>query len=361
MRRPLYQTKHAPRWEPAQGNFGLWYTKYFDRWSTAWTLKSQGDASPKAEWINDNRPGKDRSGSPALFREYNDRLLALVHARGGTHRVYRTVTRLVPGTGNPHPIEVGLTWHPIRALPYVPASSLKGVVRDWAQQWACANADEVQRIFGPDGSDARAVGSIIFYDMLPWEPVALDPDVMTPHHPAYYRGAEPVPGDWESPVPVPFLTVAPDQLYGVAVAPRNQDAGADLPMVQQWIDDALNWLGVGAKTAAGYGRLMPKGDWSKPVTLVEPVPSSVPLTPIEQEMKADGYAGESFMQALTTKWLARMEQATDPAEAGEIARLLARWYQTHRPADWAKPKGKNVSKVETIQRWLSDANPGEGS
>lgn len=81
------------------------------------------------------------------------------------------------------------------------------------------------------------------------------------------------------------------------------------------------------------------------------------MSPVQREMAGDGYheVPERFMQALTTKWLPRMHDAATPAdERGEIARLLARWYQKHRPHDWEKPGGKNVAKVQRIRAALGE-------
>ncbi|MCZ7635035.1 MAG: type III-B CRISPR module RAMP protein Cmr6 [Verrucomicrobia bacterium] len=78
---------------------------------------------------------------------------------------------------------------------------------------------------------------------------------MTPHYGAYYAGKGP-PADWLSPNPIPFLTVAPDQLFQFVLAPASRAAQLDCTTAAQWLTDALAWLGAGAKTAVGYGRFV---------------------------------------------------------------------------------------------------------
>lgn len=108
-------------------------------------------------------------------------------------------------------------------------------------------------------------GRFLFFDALPVEPVLLAADVMTPHMDQWYEKggkiAEPneephrrIPADWHSPVPVPFLVVKEAKLL-FGVAPRRLEFTDELPQVFAALKQALDWLGAGAKTAAGYGRM----------------------------------------------------------------------------------------------------------
>jgi hypothetical protein len=75
--------------------------------------------------------------------------------------------------------------------------------------------------------------------------------------------ASSAPADWHSPVPVPFLVVKSGTAFEFMVAPRltgnahtDQHTRAELPRVLTELKNALEWLGAGAKTAAGYGRMV---------------------------------------------------------------------------------------------------------
>ena len=76
---------------------------------------------------------------------------------------------------------------------------------------------------------------------------------MTPHYGDYYEGKTP-PGDWLSPNPIPFLTVADKQEFLFAVVPADPGHIACCKPAIELLQQALAELGAGAKTAAGYGR-----------------------------------------------------------------------------------------------------------
>jgi CRISPR-associated protein Cmr6 len=98
----------------------------------------------------------------------------------------------------------------------------------------------------------HAAGQSIFLDGVPAEPPTLKPDVMNVHYAEYYRGPKP-PTDYLNPNPIPFLTVAGESPFLFAVGwrgVRNEGAHA---AAEGWLKKGLSELGVGAKTAAGYG------------------------------------------------------------------------------------------------------------
>jgi hypothetical protein len=84
-------------------------------------------------------------------------------------------------------------------------------------------------------------------------PIVLD--VMTPHHPKWLDGSVP-PTDFDSPIPVPFLSVA-GQFY-MAVSwhgPASDQAKNWTELALSLLRDALKDWGIGGKTTSGYGRL----------------------------------------------------------------------------------------------------------
>jgi len=97
---------------------------------------------------------------------------------------------------------------------------------------------------------------VVFLESLPLTPVRLEADVMTPHYAPYYKDIKSVkpPADWYDPVPIPFLTVAPGQRFLFAVLPRRLSSQAHVEDARRALAEALANLGVGAKTAVGYGR-----------------------------------------------------------------------------------------------------------
>lgn len=244
----------------AKGNTGLWYDKFCDKWDDDWN-KGLIDGG-KQDWIKTVLKGK--IGDMAVLREIEVRRNALHSAIGGVALFFKTKGPFVTGLGRNHPVENGFAWHHTLGVPYLPGSSIKGVVRAWAASWLSKPEDDINRIFGPrDSKDQSAkdhsVGSVIFLDALPIKPVQLKADIITPHYGHYYQDDEgkTPPADWYSPIPVAFLAVDSNQEFVFGLMPRrpdNPDDVDDCSNANGWLVDALKNLGGGAKTAVGYGR-----------------------------------------------------------------------------------------------------------
>ncbi len=238
-------------------NTGLWYDKFCSCWKSDWS--GLGDEGKK-KWIN------SVCSAPVGNRELLDEMLRrrkqLIESNGGTCLMFKTTGSFVTGLGRSHPVENGFAWHHTLGVAHLPGSSVKGIVRNWAKQWAeWKDGDDgtktIERIFGPDNkSKEHNIGSVIFLDALPIEPVQLKPDVMTPHYDPYYKGNGP-PADWYDPIPIPFLVVDSDQKFIFGLMPRNPDNPQDTDDCKtagNWLREALENIGAGAKTAVGYGR-----------------------------------------------------------------------------------------------------------
>jgi CRISPR-associated protein Cmr6 len=89
-----------------------------------------------------------------------------------------------------------------------------------------------------------------------WPRLAVD--VVNCHHPSYYRGLETAgprpagPSETDSPIPVFFLTVAADSRFAFRLGSR-AGSQANLDEGLRLLDLGLTVLGMGAKTAVGYG------------------------------------------------------------------------------------------------------------
>jgi len=261
-------TKHQFAHMHADGNDGLRFDKVCNTWKPDWKgLKDAGGEKlgGKAEWI---ASFAGTVGTQALLEDYGKRRQAFLLAQGkrawgGT---FTTDWRFVTGLGRNHPVENGFAWHHTLGVPYLPGSSVKGMLRAWCRDWLDEDRPD---LFGdgptPTDPDAGRVGGVVFLDALPTRPVKLRADVMTPHYQPYHTGrpeTAPIPGDWFSPNPIPFLTVAPGQAFHFAVLARTGAAAGDLVWVRDRLIEALEWIGAGAKTATGYGRFVaaPSGD-----------------------------------------------------------------------------------------------------
>ena len=253
MTRPLYNAAvREPKSRGREGHAGLWYDKLCDQWRCAgysWTMSSNEEKdNPKLEWLR--TLVNDRVGARDQIEEYVLRLLRLVERRGGRTDVFTTESRFVTGLGRNHPIENGFAWHPTLGTPYLPGSSVKGVVRSWAKTEAEPRPDKtvLNRLLGAPGN----AGSICFLDAVPIAPVKLEADVMTPHFAGWSK--DDPPGDWRSPTPIPFLATAAETSFLFGVIPCRIVEDDDPDVVASWLRCALAWVGAGARTAIGYGR-----------------------------------------------------------------------------------------------------------
>lgn len=253
---PLYKIDEPPTYRKDM-NTGLWYDKFCNEWERDFSSRPKDDG--KKNWINTVTNG--RIGDGSNLSEIMTRREQLLESCKGNALFFKTIGPFVTGLGREHPVENGFAWHHTLGTPYLPGSSVKGMVHNWADQWEEGDAEIIKRIFGPRSrSDVNAsVGSVIFMDALPTAPVQLKADVMTPHYGPYYQddSGETPPADWHNPIPIPFLVVDETQEFLFGIIPRNSSNDMDIKdcrIVEEWLKAALDSIGAGAKTAIGYGR-----------------------------------------------------------------------------------------------------------
>lgn len=249
--------------EHAGAHTGLWFERFFNQYSDDYSVKDNA----KSHFIG-NLAGY--CGDTAKLTQAYLRQAALVEVCGGTSVTLQSDWHFVTGLGSPHPVENSLLFHPTLAVPYLPGSSVKGLVRAWLEQQFAGQpaAGLFHRLFGSENKDPSQckadsqAGEVIFFDALPIKPVELVLDTMTPHMGGWYEKggtadasqAANQPADWHDPIPVPFL-VAKEVVLQFSFAPRKPSADSQLllKIVSKALHDALSYAGAGAKTAAGYG------------------------------------------------------------------------------------------------------------
>jgi CRISPR-associated protein Cmr6 len=245
-------------------NRGLWFERFFNQYNEAYEVKD----TAKNTFI---KGVTGKCGNEEALRHSYVRQSTLVEACGGRSITLSADWHFATGLGNPHPVENGFLFHPTLAAPYLPGSSVKGLVRSWLEQQLGEQAEAralFHRLFGSEDKnpsqcvkDTQA-GDVIFFDALPVMPATLVLDVMTPHMGGWYeKGGTPdasqaanQPADWHDPIPVPFLA-AKELVLRFSVAPRKacDDAEDLIALVLKALRSALYHAGAGAKTAAGYG------------------------------------------------------------------------------------------------------------
>jgi CRISPR-associated protein Cmr6 len=241
--------------------------------------KEQGD---KAKWLKKFLESASRVGDPALIMEHIARREKLIYDLGGFPVRMKTAGRFVTGLGYRHQMENGFAWHAVLGTPYLPGSGLKGLARAYAT--LCGAKDEdITQIFGPHGDKMEPqAGSVIFLEAIPRQPVTLVAEVMTPHYGPYYQGdgKEP-PADYHDPNPIPFLAVEKGVPFLAGVLPRTPSDKDDAKKALEWLGEALEALGAGAKTATGYGRFDVEYDAAPKVQNAVVAPTRKPAEPIK--------------------------------------------------------------------------------
>ena len=236
----------------------------------------------------------------------------------------------------------GIALHPVYGFVYLPGSGIKGLARAWAETvWAPAQSDkgkawhQIEEVFGwspgserhktwrPSELELRkdaAAGRLVFHDAWPVRWPSLILDVINNHHDKYYK-VQDDPGDWEKPNLVYFLAIGGGEEFEFAISDRKPTDDGLLDLACGWLKDALTTEGVGAKTAAGYGRFMPAKD--KAVA----IPSF--------DFAKASFAIESFdLKLVTPAFLAGADQKREDCDLrpATLRGLLRWWWRTMHAA-----------------------------
>lgn len=271
---PLYaqsslHDEHQPFCQRAfinHAHTGLLFDKYVDTWGTSFVIQEpNGDKPGSKRCFYDEILAFYKNQQKTLSERltaHHERRAILLQASHGKTLTAKTDWRFISGLGTEHPFEAGFIWHRTLSVPYLPGSSVKGMVRAWASQWDDVEETTVTRLFGPVGEQARKrpdTGSLITFDALPVQAPKLELDIMNPHYGPYYKDSSVPPADYHSPVPVFFIAVVEKNAFQFAVAPRcpgDPKGKDDVETGLKLLREALETLGSGGKTAVGYGRMV---------------------------------------------------------------------------------------------------------
>ncbi|RMH46999.1 MAG: type III-B CRISPR module RAMP protein Cmr6, partial [Gammaproteobacteria bacterium] len=184
--------------------------------------------------------------------------------------------------------------------------------------------------------DTTSAGYVTFFDALydpngsPNKPLVMD--VVTVHHQGYYQDKNEPPADWDSPNPVPFVSVRDGVKFRVALA------GPD-----EWVDAAFQILklaladeGIGAKTNSGYGRM----------ELVEEARELSPDEAFREKVKATSDINKDFV-TLYDEW-ENLEVPDDVKH--DLARLiLEKVDASNLPKTWEKKAKKEKTRKKALR------------
>lgn len=177
----------------------------------------------------------------------------------------KTSSPFITGLGSGHPTETGMILDRNLGVPYIPSSSIKGVLR---LAYAVNIADgrnevpdsELEKYFGSTDTNKSKRGQLMFLDAYPKDRVELKLDIMNPHFSNYYSGKGNIqPVETESPNPIKFLTVkeGTEFVFNCAYLPFDQNDRSNENVksdMEEMFKTAFTKIGFGGKTSIGYGR-----------------------------------------------------------------------------------------------------------
>lgn len=272
---------------------GLWFNGSPDRKM----ILRQPELTPNDVLRRDGSVEKEGRINKAALMNFRTRWHSAVNSADADVFTMWTESPLIIGLGAKGTLETALTLHPLYGFPYIPGSALKGIARAAAffalaeklgiegvdnetflklkktgkrtdlQKLAQA-LDEDEESKWPESLKAEqqvarhfrdlfgwrgAAGKVIFFDSVPARVPMIVGEVMTPHFAKYYSG-EGAPHDADKPNPISLLAVARGTEFNFAVGLRRGPQDMALRQsAENWLRSGLTEIGLGGKTAAGYG------------------------------------------------------------------------------------------------------------
>ncbi len=195
-------------------------------------------------------------------------------------RLYST-SPLILHLGRANVLEnVGLYSERTTGLPHIPGTAVKGVLSTWAcweanqnddgsfpvvESWMVQRSEfpmeHARRIFGSDEeTGSESAGEVSFLGAWPAAVPSLALDIVNPHHEEKMVRGTLERKDKERLTPSVFLSLesGPAWDFVFLARPNVSDAVDLLNVTETWLRESLSQVGLGAKTAAGYGRFSDK-------------------------------------------------------------------------------------------------------
>jgi CRISPR type III-B/RAMP module RAMP protein Cmr6 len=261
-----------------------------DREATYQTLRNQWFEHCTLNYTSSNKAIAD------LIDNSYQRWIAITEGAARFSMVARS--RMIIGLGGKGTLEFGITLHPVTGLPYIPGSALKGLCRNYALYYIARQSEisldpatvkdpsevakqideqltevkdhglkirpEYAMLYRNLFGTQKEAGQCVFFDavirQMPDDRSLFVVEVMTPHFRQYYESNGQKPAhDADDPNPIMFIAVSEGVRFTFAVGLR-RTASVDngiLRDARQLLQEALELMGIGAKTASGYGVFAP--------------------------------------------------------------------------------------------------------
>lgn len=246
-------------------NAGLWLDKFIAGQNRKGDGTENSDNKFKQQLINDMA----KIETPNIYNEFFNRWQESLVEVNAKFKSLSIDGRMVVGLGAEGVLETSIALHRTYGVPYISGSALKGLAASYAHRhlgndWKREIGDAHKFVFGSQNS----AGFLVFHDALLFPKIknALHADIMTVHHGDYYGDKNIPPADWDSPVPIPFLSATGNYLAAISGV-----EGTDKWIEFVWLilGKALQEEGIGAKTSSGYGRAKLTNNYPKTARMDE--------------------------------------------------------------------------------------------
>jgi len=231
-------------------NFGLLLERYLafgDNRGQTQLLREMGDRKALVP---------DFAGVKELIEAHHARWVQLASDVGAETFSAHPEWRVIVGLGTNSVLGSGMTLHPVFGFPVIPSSALKGMCRKYAEYVLELPENELDSLFGKAEGERGLRGDLLFLEGVPTTSPVVERDVINPVFGNYYRDSSTPPASYLSPQPIFFLAVGAASTYRFGVASLSGDRAA-ARQGARWLQETLEVLGVGGKTAAGYGFWVP--------------------------------------------------------------------------------------------------------
>lgn len=232
-------------------NASLWLDKFIEGQNVEGEQRGNDEKTFKQKLIDEVTTIKTPDIYSKFYARWKDSLTAI----GAKFKFFKVEGRMIIGLGAESVLETSIALHRTYGVPFIAGSALKGLAASYAHKYLGSDWQKGVKahnfVFGSQDS----AGFITFHDALYIPKTgkneqALWPDIMTVHHSEYYGDKNVAPADWDSPVPISFLSATGDYLLAISSV-----AGEDwIKFVFMILEKALQEEGIGAKTSSGYGR-----------------------------------------------------------------------------------------------------------
>lgn len=353
-----------------------------ERPQRGWTAIRQREQNKEQTALQENRPfNRDNLNKATAALEATEGFLSpdvripqpvssertwLHHLPDGVKAVFTlaSASRLIVGMANGVLENAGCMLHHRYGFPIIPGSALKGIARDAAAILGISS-EQIRRIFGNDvGDSAECQGIVAFLDA--WASPKpgqfdLELEVLTPHYQNYYNVAGNREAyDTEPPIPSVFPAVSSGISFEFAMILRKSTRGEILGdevlgIATVCLKHALLHLGVGAKTAVGYGRFEVEADERPHIHVSEDL-FPKPIISLSDQLRAD-WKGKSENTFHLKRLIRALAEIEDDAELAMLfdelmpANHLANFYSVTRYwAAFLREGGKSL--LERMHRTL---------